>query len=49
MAKNLPSGAANGLTVALYDTKSNRLCYDSAGNVTSDERFGVSCTTRRSR
>ncbi|RQP25795.1 OmpA family protein [Piscinibacter terrae] len=43
-AKNLPSGSTNALTVGLYDTKANRLCYDTAGNTTSDKTFTVNCT-----
>ena len=43
-AKNRPSGATNALTVGLYDTQANRLCYDQAGNTNSDKTFTVSCS-----
>jgi outer membrane protein OmpA-like peptidoglycan-associated protein len=43
-AKNLPSGSTNALTVGLYDLKANRLCYDTAGNTTSDKTFAINCT-----
>lgn len=42
-AKNKPSGATNALTIALYDSRANRLCYETAGNTTTDKTFGVNC------
>ena len=43
-AKNAPSGATNALQFALYDTKANRLCYESHGNTTSDKTITINCT-----
>lgn len=43
-AKNRPSGATNALTIGLYDEAAKRLCYETAGNSTSDKSFSVSCT-----
>lgn len=43
VARNAPSGSTNALTIGLYDTRANRLCYETSGNVTTDKDFGVSC------
>lgn len=42
-AKNKPSGATNALTIGLYDARANRLCYETAGNTTTDKTFSVNC------
>lgn len=42
-AKNSPSGATQALGFALYDTKTNRLCFDSHGNTTSDKTVVMNC------
>lgn len=42
-AKNRPSGATNALTIGLYDARANRLCYETAGNTTTDKTFSVNC------
>lgn len=43
-AKNAPSGATNALQFALYDTRANRLCFESHGNTTSDKTITINCT-----
>ena len=43
VAKNAPSGSTNALTIGLYDARANRLCYETAGNTTTDKAFSVSC------
>lgn len=43
-AKNAPSGATQALQFALYDAKSNRLCFDSHGNTTSDKTVVLKCS-----
>lgn len=43
VAKNAPSGSTNALTIGLYDARANRLCYETAGNTTTDKSFSVGC------
>lgn len=43
-ARNAPSGASNALQFALYDSKANRLCWESHGNTTSDKTITLNCT-----
>ncbi|MDQ3038444.1 MAG: hypothetical protein M3R16_01370, partial [Pseudomonadota bacterium] len=42
-AKNSPSGSTQALGFALYDTKANRLCFESHGNTTSDKTVVLNC------
>ena len=42
-AKNASSGMAQALQFALYDAKSNRLCFDSHGNTTTDKTITLNC------
>ncbi len=42
-AKNSASGSTQALGFALYDTKANRLCFDSHGNTTSDKTVVMNC------
>lgn len=46
-AKNAPSGSTNALQFALYDTRANRLCFESHGNTTSDKTITLDCTIDR--
>jgi outer membrane protein OmpA-like peptidoglycan-associated protein len=46
-AKNAPSGATSALTAALYDTKANRLCYDTHGNTTSNKTVTINCSIEK--
>ena len=42
-AKNAPSGAAQALQFALYDSKANRLCFDAHGNTNADKTIVLNC------
>lgn len=42
-AKNSPSGATQALGFGLYDSKSNRLCFDLHGNTTTDKTVVLNC------
>lgn len=42
-AKNAPSGVAQALQFALYDSKANRLCFDAHGNTNADKTIVLNC------
>lgn len=46
-AKNSPSGATQALGFALYDARSNRLCFESHGNTNSDKTVTLNCVIEK--